>query len=63
MRNIFQTLARDFLHDDIFLAVGRVGSTSENIKQRIMLVRGDEKRSALLDTLDDLGIAQKVIMI
>ena len=62
-RNIFQTLARDFLHDDIFLAVGRVGSTSENIKQRIMLVRGDEKRSALLDTLDDLGIAQKVIMI
>ena len=30
-----QMLARDFLGDYIFLAVGRVGSTSENITQRV----------------------------
>ncbi|KAG8995651.1 DEAD-box ATP-dependent RNA helicase, partial [Tulasnella sp. 427] len=30
-----QILARDFLKDYIFLSVGRVGSTSENITQRI----------------------------
>ena len=31
-------LARDFLHDYIFLAIGRVGSTSENITQKIVWV-------------------------
>jgi ATP-dependent RNA helicase DDX3X len=30
-----QMLARDFLKDYIFLSVGRVGSTSENIIQRV----------------------------
>ena len=30
-----QYLARDFLNDYIFLSVGRVGATSENIIQRI----------------------------
>ncbi len=30
-----QSLARDFLNDYIFLEVGRVGSTSENIVQRV----------------------------
>ena len=28
-------LARDFLKDYVFLAVGRVGSTSENITQKV----------------------------
>lgn len=46
-----QMLARDFLKDYIFLSVGRVGSTSENITQRVMYVEDDEKRSALLDIL------------
>ena len=33
-----QILARDFLKDYVFLAVGRVGSTSENITQKIVWV-------------------------
>ncbi|KAJ3289878.1 DEAD-box ATP-dependent RNA helicase [Rhizoclosmatium sp. JEL0117] len=49
-RNI-QMLARDFLHDYIFLAVGRVGATSENITQTVVYVEEDEKRSLLLDLL------------
>ncbi|KAJ3347549.1 DEAD-box ATP-dependent RNA helicase [Kappamyces sp. JEL0680] len=49
-RNI-QMLARDFLLDYVFLAVGRVGSTSENITQTIVYVEEDEKRSSLLDVL------------
>ena len=31
-------LARDFLKDYVFLAVGRVGSTSENITQKVEYV-------------------------
>jgi ATP-dependent RNA helicase DDX3X len=47
-----QILARDFLKDYVFLSVGRVGSTSENITQRIEYVEDHEKRSALLDLLN-----------
>jgi ATP-dependent RNA helicase DDX3X len=46
-----QVLARDFLKDYIFLAVGRVGSTSENITQRLEYVEDYDKRSVLLDML------------
>ncbi|XP_055904795.1 ATP-dependent RNA helicase bel [Eupeodes corollae] len=46
-----QELASDFLHNYIFLAVGRVGSTSENITQTILWVNEQEKRSYLLDLL------------
>ncbi|XP_014203304.1 ATP-dependent RNA helicase bel [Copidosoma floridanum] len=46
-----QILARDFLSNYIFLAVGRVGSTSENITQKIVWVDENEKRSYLLDLL------------
>lgn len=46
-----QYLARDFLNDYIFLSVGKVGSTSENITQRVMHVESDEKKSTLLDIL------------
>ncbi|XP_046393481.1 ATP-dependent RNA helicase DDX3X isoform X3 [Ischnura elegans] len=46
-----QMLAREFLDNYIFLAVGRVGSTSENITQKIVWVDEDEKRSFLLDLL------------
>lgn len=31
-----QVLARDFLKDYVFLSVGRVGATSENITQKVM---------------------------
>ncbi|KAI9329580.1 P-loop containing nucleoside triphosphate hydrolase protein [Zopfochytrium polystomum] len=57
-RNI-QMLARDFLKDYVFLTVGRVGSTSENITQRIEYVEEDDKRSVLLDILHaDAGEAE-----
>lgn len=46
-----QMLARDFLSNYIFLAVGRVGSTSENITQKIVWVEEQEKRDYLLDLL------------
>jgi len=46
-----QMLARDFLKDYVFLSVGRVGSTSENITQRIEFVEDQDKRSTLLDLL------------
>nr|XP_022337078.1 ATP-dependent RNA helicase DDX3X-like isoform X3 [Crassostrea virginica] len=47
-----QMLARDFLDNYIFLAVGRVGSTSENITQKVVWVEEMEKRSFLLDLLN-----------
>ncbi|XP_055695064.1 ATP-dependent RNA helicase bel isoform X2 [Lutzomyia longipalpis] len=47
-----QELASDFLHNYIFLAVGRVGSTSENITQSILWVNESDKRSYLLDLLN-----------
>jgi len=53
-----QMLARDFLKDYIFLSVGKVGSTSENITQKVLYVDDDEKRSVLLDILsaDENGL-------
>lgn len=48
-------LARDFLHEYVFLAVGRVGSTSENITQKVVWVEEDDKRSFLLDLINAAG--------
>ncbi|XP_045426409.1 ATP-dependent RNA helicase DDX3X isoform X3 [Pipistrellus kuhlii] len=50
-----QMLARDFLDEYIFLAVGRVGSTSENITQKVVWVEEPDKRSFLLDLLSATG--------
>uniref|UniRef100_A0A7M4DVT4 RNA helicase n=1 Tax=Crocodylus porosus TaxID=8502 RepID=A0A7M4DVT4_CROPO len=50
-----QMLARDFLDEYIFLAVGRVGSTSENITQKVVWVEEMDKRSFLLDLLNATG--------
>ncbi|XP_055638078.1 ATP-dependent RNA helicase bel [Toxorhynchites rutilus septentrionalis] len=49
-----QELASDFLHNYIFLAVGRVGSTSVNITQSIFWVDENDKRSHLLDLLSNI---------
>jgi ATP-dependent RNA helicase DDX3X len=47
-----QRLAADFLNDYVFLSVGRVGSTSENITQEIIQVDNDyQKKDYLLDML------------
>ena len=48
-------LANIFLHDYIFLAVGRVGSTSENITQKVVWVEDDEKRPFLEELLDAMS--------
>ena len=48
-------LARDFLENYIFLAVGKVGSTSENITQKVVWVEECDKRSFLLDLLNASG--------
>ncbi|TPX17655.1 uncharacterized protein E0L32_012034 [Thyridium curvatum] len=50
-----QMLARDFLKDYVFLSVGRVGSTSENITQKVEYVEDIDKRSVLLDILHTHG--------
>uniref|UniRef100_A0A8R1HT59 RNA helicase n=1 Tax=Caenorhabditis japonica TaxID=281687 RepID=A0A8R1HT59_CAEJA len=47
-----QLLAKDFLKENyVFLAVGRVGSTSENIEQRLLWVNDIDKRQQLMDIL------------
>ncbi|CEP14995.1 hypothetical protein [Parasitella parasitica] len=48
-----QRLARDFLSEYVFLSVGRVGATSENITQHIEFVSDDDKRPRLLEILKD----------
>ncbi|XP_064639375.1 ATP-dependent RNA helicase DDX3X-like isoform X3 [Lineus longissimus] len=50
-----QMLARDFLSNYIFLAVGRVGSTNECITQKVVWVEQCDKRSFLLDLLNAAG--------
>ncbi|XP_037944563.1 ATP-dependent RNA helicase bel [Teleopsis dalmanni] len=54
-----QELASDFLSNYIFLAVGRVGSTSENITQTILWVYEPDKRSYLLDLLSSIRDGQE----
>jgi len=53
-----QMLARDFLDNYIFLAIGRVGSTSENITQKVVWVEENDKRSFLLDLLSAIQLSQ-----
>merc|ERR1719420_2197936 len=54
-----QMLGRDFLRDYVFLAVGRVGSTTENITQKIVWVEEQDKRSFLPDLMEASGLAAK----
>ena len=58
-----QMLARDFLRDYIFLSVGRVGSTSENITQKVEYVEDMDKRSVLLDILHTHGMGLTLIFV
>lgn len=46
-----QILAADFLRSYVFLSVGRVGSTSENITQQVLWVEDYDKRPKLLEIL------------
>ncbi|KAL8971989.1 MAG: hypothetical protein Q9183_000789 [Haloplaca sp. 2 TL-2023] len=58
-----QMLARDFLKDYVFLSVGRVGSTSENITQKVEYVEDVDKRSVLLDILHTHGAGLSLIFV
>merc|ERR1712137_974944 len=49
-----QQLAQDFLCDYIFLKVGRVGSTTDFITQRVLQVDERAKRDTLVDLLDSI---------
>ena len=46
-----QTLAREFLHNYLFLSVGQVGSANRDVTQAIHEVSRFEKLGALLDIL------------
>ena len=46
-----QHLARDFLDNYVFLTVGRVGSTSQNITQKVVWVDENDKINFLTDLL------------
>ncbi|XP_048005350.1 ATP-dependent RNA helicase bel isoform X2 [Leguminivora glycinivorella] len=54
-----QVLAQDFLSNYVFLAVGRVGSTSENITQKVVWVEESQKRSFLLDLLNASNLLKR----
>jgi len=47
-----QRLAQDFLNNYIFLRVGRIGSTTESIKQVFINVPNIDKKDTLLDLLE-----------
>ena len=60
-----QKLASDFLSNYVFLAVGRVGSSTDLIVQRVEFVHDTDKRSHLMDLLHAQranGVHGKVIL-
>ncbi|KAK6945407.1 Helicase, C-terminal, partial [Dillenia turbinata] len=60
-----QRLASDFLSNYIFLAIGRVGSSTDLIAQRVEFVHESDKRSHLMDLLHaqrDNGINGKPVL-
>ena len=62
---IMQRLASDFLSNYVFLAVGRVGSSTDLIVQRVEFVHDSDKRSHLMDLLHAQranGVQGKVIL-
>jgi ATP-dependent RNA helicase DDX3X len=46
-----QILAQEFLKNFVFLRVGRIGSTTDYITQKIIYIQDNEKKAALLDQL------------
>ena len=53
--NEIQMCGNDFLNKYIFLAIGRVDSSSENITQKVVWVEESDKQSFLLDLLNATG--------
>jgi ATP-dependent RNA helicase DDX3X len=50
-----QRLAEDFLYGFIFLKVGRIGSTTDSITQRIRWIEDVDKMNALLDIIPTIN--------
>lgn len=48
---ILQRLASDFLSNYVFLAAGKVGSSTDLIVQKVDFVRDMDKRKHLMNTL------------
>ena len=46
-----QEMASDFMHNYVFLSVGRVGSSTDLIEQHVVQVRYSDKRSTLMDVI------------
>lgn len=46
-----QKLAEDFLYGYIFLTVGRIGSTTESIVQRVIWIEDNDKKKTLLEII------------
>ena len=51
-----QRLAADFMHDYIFLSVGRVGSSTDLIVQHVEYITPTEKRNVLLDLINTVEV-------
>lgn len=51
-----QRLAADFMHNYIFLTVGRVGSSTDLIVQHIEYVAANDKRAVLLDLINSVEV-------
>jgi hypothetical protein len=47
----------DFLHDYIFLTVGRVGSSTDLIAQHVEYVQQDQKRETVLDCVKMVDVS------
>ena len=57
-----QRLAADFMHNYIFLAVGRVGSSTDLIVQHVEFVPAQEKRQVLLDLLQNVEVRLEFVL-
>ncbi|GMR32201.1 hypothetical protein PMAYCL1PPCAC_02396 [Pristionchus mayeri] len=61
--NEIQMLAQDFLKENyVFLAVGRVGSASENIEQHVEWVEEHDKKKALCHILEMIDVHSLVLV-
>ena len=57
-----QRLAADFMHDYIFLSVGRVGSSTDLIVQHVEYITPTEKRNVLLDLINTVEVSLSRIL-
>jgi hypothetical protein len=52
----------DFLHDYIFLTVGRVGSSTDLIAQHVEYVQQDQKRETVLDCVKMVDVSSVLLV-